>query len=80
MALNIKPLYPYDHPTPSLSVGDLIKKISEPQESAAYLKVEIKKEEIFHRNEDAYGLPYLIKKRSRDYGLNKMAHKLLDQI
>ena len=54
MALNIKNLYPFEHPQSTSSLGELIDKISRPSTSAVYLKTDLKKDETFKRNEDLY--------------------------
>ena len=44
MALNVKPYYPFDHPSSVMGVRELIEHISKPTASAVYLKTEVKKE------------------------------------
>ena len=61
MALNIKPYYPLEHPDSSYSVAELIKKISRPQVTGAYLKTDVKKESTFNRDEDLYGFSLFAK-------------------
>ena len=80
MALNIKPYYPFDHPDSSFSVAELIKKISRPQVTGAYLKADVEKESTFNRNEDTYGFSFRPKTQGRELGLNHVTLKLLDVI
>ena len=80
MALNIKPYYPLEHPDSGYSVAELIKKISRPQVTGAYLKTDVKKESTFNRNEDLYGFSFRPKIRERELSLNQGTMKLLDVI
>lgn len=80
MALNIKPYYPFDHPTSVIGVSELIDKISTPTATAVYLKTELKKDETFKHNDDIYLKVFRPKWKEREHNLNDSCKKLLDVI
>ena len=80
MALNIKNLYPFEHPQSTSSLGELIDKISRPSASAVYLKTDLKKDETFKGNEDLYLKVFRPKWKEQEHTLNESSKKLLDVI
>tara|TARA_B100000886_G_scaffold149700_1_gene101794 strand:- start:226 stop:468 length:243 start_codon:yes stop_codon:yes gene_type:complete len=80
MALNIKPYYPFEHPSSELSTAELIQHISRPTNASPYLKTEIEKKDIFERYDDLYSRAFTPSWRDKDHDINEKAVKLLDVI
>ena len=80
MALNIKPYYPLDHPTETLSVREIINKISSPVSTGTSIKSECDERDTFKQNEDIYRNFYFSKGKDLRNNFNEKVQTLLDVI